>query len=429
VSDKNYKWTVLAILGGAYFFHQADRAIFGVLTPYIQKDLALTSAQIGHISTVLFITIAVATFFAGFLGDRFSRKWIITGSLAFWSLATMCLGFVGAFRIGAVFVSAYAAVVLLRSVATGGGESFYGPAAMSLLAAYHRETRSLAFSIHQAALYFGLMMSGFLASWAFGLFNSWRAVFVLFGGAGLLLALTFVFILKEPPRSETQDLKLQTSNLKPQTLPALRSYFLNPSALLATTGFIAIVCANNAYLTWAPKLFAERFGVAADVAGAHAMFYHHLVAFVAILAGGWLTDRMVKRLPRFRLGFQIVALLLGAPIFLLIGNCGTFAATVALTAAYGLSRGLFEVNTHASVFDVVPPEHRASTVGFMLLLAMFTGAIFSGELVGAIVERGGADAYQTVFALMSAAYAIAAVLMAVSFFFTFRKNRLREAQP
>lgn len=425
MSGKNYKWTVLAILGGAYFFHQADRAIFGVLTPYIQTDLALTSAQIGHISTVLFITIAVATFFAGFLGDRFSRKWIITGSLAFWSLATMCLGFVGAFRIGAVFVSAYAAVVLLRSVATGGGESFYGPAAMSLLASYHRETRSLAFSIHQAALYFGLMMSGFLASWAFGLFNSWRVVFVLFGGAGLLLALAFVFILKEPQDSSTKHKAQSTS----QTLPALKSYFLNPSALLATAGFVAIVCANNAYLTWAPKLFAERFGVAADVAGAHAMFYHHLVAFVAILAGGWLTDRMVKRLPRFRLGFQIVALLLGAPIFLLIGNCGTFAATVALTAAYGLFRGLFEVNTHASVFDVVPPEHRASTVGFMLLLAMFTGAIFSGEIVGAIVERGGADAYPTVFALMAAAYAIAAALMAISFFFTFRRNRLREAQP
>ena len=121
-------------------------------------------------------------------------------------------------------------------------------------------------------------------------------------------------------------------------------------------------------------------------------------------------------------------MLAGAPIFLLIGNCGTFAATVALTAAYGLFRGLFEVNTHASVFDVVPPEHRASTVGFMLLLAMFTGAIFSGEVVGAIVERDGANAYRTVFALMAAAYAIAAALMAISFFFTFRRNRIREAQ-
>jgi len=414
-----YKWSVLGLLGGAYFFHQADRAIFGVLTPYVQRDLGLTSAQIGHVTTVLFITIAVATFFAGFLGDRFSRKRIITGSLIFWSLATMCLGFVGSFRIGALCVSAYAAVMLLRSVATGGGESFYGPAAMSLLAAYHKETRSLAFSIHQAALYFGLMMSGFLASWAFGLFNSWRMVFILFGGAGLLLGFAFVFLLKEPP-APVQSAK------RNDVLLSLREYFLNPSALLATTGFVAIVCANNAYVTWAPKLFAERFGVEAATAGAHAMFYHHLVAFAAILAGGWLTDRFVTRFPRFRLGFQIVALLLGAPVLCLIGTCGTFAATVAMTAVYGLFRGLFEVNTHASVFDVVPPAHRASVVGFMLLLAMFIGALFSGELVGAIVQRGGADACRDIFLLMGGTYVLAAALMSVSFFFTFRKNRISE---
>ena len=110
--ESRYKWWLLLLLGGAYFFHQADRAIFGVLLPYVKKDLALTDFQLGHINTVLFLTIAVATFIAGFLGDRFNRKRIITFSLLFWSFATMGLG----------FASTFAAVILLRSVATGGGE-------------------------------------------------------------------------------------------------------------------------------------------------------------------------------------------------------------------------------------------------------------------------------------------------------------------
>ena len=162
-------------------------------------------------------------------------------------------------------------------------------------------------------------------------------------------------------------------------LDGFKAFFGCPSALLATTGFIAICCVNNTYITWAPKMFHERFGLDGATAGAHAMFYHHLVAFAAILFGGWVTDRLVARYPRFRLGFQIVALLLGAPALLLVGRCGTFAAAMAMTAAYGLFRGLFEVNTHASVFDVVPARHRASVVGFMLLLAMGLGALFSGE--------------------------------------------------
>ena len=171
-------------------------------------------------------------------------------------------------------------------------------------------------------------------------------------------------------------------------------------------------------------MFHERFGLDGATAGAHAMFYHHLVAFGAILAGGWLTDRFVARFPRFRLGFQICALLLGAPALLLIGRCGTFAAAMAMTAAYGLFRGLFEVNTHASVFDVVPARHRASVVGFMLLLAMGLGALFSGELMGWVFSSFGERAYSVAFALMGGTYALAALLMSVSFFFTFRRDRI-----
>ena len=407
-----YRWAVVALLSGAYFFHQADRAIFGVLLPYVQADLSLTDRQLGHINTVLFLTIAVVTFVAGFLGDRFSRKWIITGSLVFWSIATMGLG----------FASSFTAVILLRSVATGGGESFYGPSAMSLLASHHRETRSLAFSIHQAALYAGLMLSGVLALKALGLVGSWHGVFVVFGAAGLLLGIAFIWLLKDGDAGPSGRRAEGAGSL----LDGFKAFFGCPSALLATTGFIAICCVNNTYITWAPKMFHERFGLDGATAGAHAMFYHHLVAFAAILLGGWVTDRLVARYPRFRLGFQIVALLLGAPALLLVGRCGTFAAAMAMTAAYGLFRGLFEVNTHASVFDVVPARHRASVVGFMLLLAMGLGALFSGELMGWVFSSFGDRAYSIAFSLMAATYALAALLMSVSFFFTFRRDRIGE---
>ena len=407
-----YRWAVVALLSGAYFFHQADRAIFGVLLPYVQADLSLTDRQLGHINTVLFLTIAVVTFVAGFLGDRFSRKWIITGSLVFWSIATMGLG----------FASSFTAVILLRSVATGGGESFYGPSAMSLLASHHRETRSLAFSIHQAALYAGLMLSGVLALKALGLVGSWHGVFVVFGAAGLLLGIAFIWLLKDGDAGPSGRRAEGAGSL----LDGFKAFFGCPSALLATTGFIAICCVNNTYITWAPKMFHERFGLDGATAGAHAMFYHHLVAFAAILFGGWVTDRLVARYPRFRLGFQIVALLLGAPALLLVGRCGTFAAAMAMTAAYGLFRGLFEVNTHASVFDVVPARHRASVVGFMLLLAMGLGALFSGELMGWLFSSFGDRAYSIAFSLMAATYALAALMMSVSFFFTFRRDRIGE---
>ncbi|MBR4617542.1 MAG: MFS transporter, partial [Kiritimatiellae bacterium] len=144
---KRYKWIMLALLSCAFFFHQADRVLFGLLTIPIQDELHLTDLQIGWINTSLFCTLAVTTPLAGFLGDRFSRKWIITASLLFWSLMTACTGFVGGI----------CGLIFFRSIATGGGESFYAPSAFALIASHHKDTRSVALSIHQSALYIGLM--------------------------------------------------------------------------------------------------------------------------------------------------------------------------------------------------------------------------------------------------------------------------------
>ena len=162
---KSYKWFLIAMLSFAFFFHQADRALFGLLTIPIQDELNLTGGQMGWINGALFATLAVMTPIAGFCGDRFSRKWLITGSLIFWSITTACMGFVGDFHILGLVIPAFLSVMFFRSIATGGGESFYAPSAYALIAVHHKETRSVALSIHQAALYIGLMTSGALVGW------------------------------------------------------------------------------------------------------------------------------------------------------------------------------------------------------------------------------------------------------------------------
>ena len=69
-------------------------------------------------------------------------------------------------------------------------------------------------------------------------------------------------------------------------------------------------------------------------------------------------------------------------------------------------------------------EFRASVVGFMLLLAFFIGGWFSGDFMGFVLEHSGRDGCARAFAIMAGVYLAAAVLMAVSFFFTFRRDRL-----
>ena len=418
------KWLVLGLLSCAYFFHQADRAIFGVLTPEIQADLGLDDVRLGWINLALSWTIALVTPLAGLVAVRLSRKWIITGSLLFWSVATCLIGAVGnAWSVCGVAVPAFVSLLALRALAVGGGESFYGPAAMALLAAHHRETRSLAFSVHQAALYLGLMASGWIVAKALGFLETWRNVFFAFGVTGFLLGVGFVWLLQDGGH-ETDD----GDAVKPSLREALGAFFGTPSALLATAGFVAIVCANNAYLFWGVKFAVLKFtgsGITMASAKTATMLWHHVFAFAAILVGGVITDRFVKGHPRFRLGFQIVALLCGAPVLVWLGFTASWTAFLVAGSAYGVCRGFFEVNTHASVFDVIAPEFRSFAVGCMLLIAFTVGGVISGWAMGALSRAYGLRGFEIGFAATGIAYALAAVLMSVSFFFTFDRDRRR----
>ena len=412
---KSYKWFLIAMLSCAFFFHQADRALFGLLTIPIQNDLHLTDVQIGWINTTLSWTLAAMTVVAGFLGDRFSRKWIITLSLIAWSLMTTCMGFVGGFA-GALF---------FRSIATGVGESFYAPSAYALIAVHHKETRSVALSIHQAALYVGLMVSGLVVAWMLGFLGTWRNVFIAFGAAGCALGVIFIWALKDGTSHHNPVNLVNPVKNSVVISHSLHAYFCNPSALCATAGFVAIVFVNNAYLFWAPKFAAEKFAVTVGDAGKGVMLWHHLFAFGAILLGGVVTDRFVRRFPRFRLGFQSVALLFGAPMLLWIGIAPSFAALLFAASAYGVFRGFFEVNTHASLFDVIAPEHRSTAVGLLNMIAFFFGGL-SGVAMGTLSQRWGVRGFEIGFGIMATAYALGAALMAFSFFFTFNKNRIVE---
>ena len=449
--NKAYKWFLIAMLSFAFFFHQADRALFGLLTIPIQDELNLTGGQMGWINGALFATLAVMTPIAGFCGDRFSRKWLITGSLIFWSITTACMGFVGDFHVLGLVIPAFLSVMFFRSIATGGGESFYAPSAYALIAVHHKETRSVALSIHQAALYIGLMTSGALVGWIlhalkgsawvakhFGELGFWRPVFIIFGSLGFLLGVGFIFFLREKgddgDKGDGGDKRVdcKAKGEKPPLIEGLKAFFCNPSALLASGGFIAIVIANNVYMSWAPKFVAEKFAAelgdktaAVASAGNGTMLWHHVFAFAAIMAGGFLTDAFVKQFPRFRLLVQGMALFLGAPMLVWFGLAPNLISTWVAVAAYGVFRGLFEVNTHASLFDVVAPKYRSTAVGLMTMLAFFLGAL-APVLMGYLYDAWGLRGFEVGFAIIGGVYAVGGTLMLVSFFFTFNRDRVTE---
>ncbi len=402
-STKNYKWEVLALLWIAFFLNQADRQVFNVVLPLIQEDLQMTDAEMGMIASAFILTLAVCVPFAGIVGDLFSRKWITTITVIFWSLATVLTG----------VATTPIHLVLFRSVATGGGEAFFAPANYALISQYHNKSRSLALSIHQTSLYAGVVLSGFLAAYI-GEIWGWRSSFYVFGAAGVLLGLVMIFRLKD--KKEVIKDELIASEFKKVNFFKIMALMIKrPTFLLLTLAFAGMVFVNIGYLTWMPTFLYEKFDMPLSQAGFAAMFFMHGFAFVGVLLGGRLSDKFVMKNKNIRLLLQIIGMLFGAPFIVLMG-LGTTTSLVFLgLAGFGFFRGLYDANIYASLYDVIEPEYRSTASGIMIMFAFITGAA-SPMLLGILKPTVGLT-NSIAFLSILACFSAICIYIAMKFYF------------
>ena len=410
-----YRWELLVILFLAYFFHQSDRAIYGVVAHSIQDEFQISDNVLYATRTVMFTLMALVVPLAGYVGDRFNKRNLLIGCLFCWSVATICTG----------AVSGVVGMIVFNSIGVSVAEAFYGPAATSLIAAYHKETRSIALSVHQTAVYLSVIFCGGIAGLISHHFG-WRATFYAFGGVSILIGIILLFRLKDPAKVQLSDgsvIETPAAQEKPSVIEFLHMIFGNRSALLLTVGFTAIVFVNNAYLNIVSKFLQEKFGLSEASAGWNGMFWHHVAAFGFIYVGGLLSDKIARRYPTFRPKQQFLAMAIGAPVVACIGVAQSLTAVYALFFLLGVCRGFYECNTHASVFETVPVKYRSTTVGFMIMFAFIIGA-WSAQLVGLLKDRFGVeDGYRYGFMMLGAAWVIGAICVGIAAFGTFAKDR------
>lgn len=353
-TGSKYKWEVLALLWVAYLLNQADRQVFNVVLPLIREDLGLSDVAVGTIATIFNLFYAVLVPIGGFIGDRFSRKWIVTASVLFWSVATMFTGLCNGFLM----------LVVMRSVATGGGEAFFGPANYSLIADYHDRTRAFAMSIHQTAYYIGIIISGYAAG-VVGELWGWRSAFYIFGAIGVLHGIIMALRLRDrkAPATDTNGEKAP----KPRFVEGFRIVFTTPTALILTLCFSGLIFVLTGYLTWMPTYLYERFDMDLAAAGFHSMFYTHLFAFAGILIAGRVSDRIGAKHPAGRMAMQGIGLLVAVPFIVMMGHSATLWVIYLGFAGFGFARAFFDANTYTVLYDVVPERYHSSASGVMIM--------------------------------------------------------------
>jgi predicted MFS family arabinose efflux permease len=366
-----------AALFGVNLLNYIDRQVIFAVFPPLQTELALSDTQLGLLaSAFMWVYLSAAPVF-GVLADRGSRPRLMGLGVALWSAATGLSG----------VVRTYAELLAARAV-VGIGEASYGAIAPALLSDAARPgARGKALAFFSMAIpvgsALGYLLGGLLAQ-QFG----WRAAFLVVGVPGLLLAWG-VGRMAEPPRGGLDAAGGPRGGAaRPRLADYLglcrtRSYVLNCLAMTAMTFVVGGLAA------WIPTYLVRVRGMALTQANLVFGLMTLVSGVGGTLVGGWLGDRLRRRIPAAYLLVSGVGLALSAPC-----AAGVILApdrTAALILIF-MAEVLVFLNTgplNAVIADVSAPAVRASAYAANIFVIHALGDAISPAMVGMLSDRLG----------------------------------------
>lgn len=396
-NSKFYPWIVVALLWVVALLNYLDRQMLSTMQPSMKIDIAeLQSAEnFGMLMAIFLLIYGFMSPVAGYLADRFSRKWLIVASLFVWSLVTYLMG----------HAETFSQLKWLRAL-MGVSEGIYIPAGLSLIADYHSDrTRSLAVGIHMTGLYVGQALGGFGATIASE--YSWQNTFHYFGIAGIAYAVFLIFTLKDVQREKS----VAQENDSLQKNAGLRPLLGNASFWILLLYFAVPSLPGWAVKNWLPTLFSQNLGIPMEEAGPISTITIAFSSLIGVLAGGMLSDKWVQKNIKGRMYISAIGLFLTIPAIMLIGFGHSIPAVVGAAFCFGIGYGMFDANNMPLLTQIVPGNMKARAYGLMNMVGVLFG-YFITQYLGKSTDHGnlGKD-----FAMLSAV--VAGALLLQLFFF------------
>ena len=394
-ASKRYAWFVVALLWGVALLNYMDRQMLSTMRPSMEKAIPeLRSAEnFGYLMAIFLWIYGCMSPVAGWIADRFNRKWVIVASLLVWSAVTSAMGFAHSFH----------QLYVLRAL-MGISEALYLPAGLSLIVDYHSAgTRSLAVGVHMTGIYLGQALGGFGATVA--AFYSWHATFHWFGFIGIAYALLLAVCLREKKAGAGDaggaglgggvdgrvlgDRRPQSAGGVdgPSGGPVLRGLFRTPAFYVILFYFAAASVPGWAVKNWLPTLAAQNLRLDMSMAGPIVTITLSMASLLGVLAGGVVSDKWVARTSRGRIYTSCIGLALTIPSLLLIGLGHSTAGTIAAMFGFGVGLGIADANYMPILCQFVPASSRATGYGLMNTTGVFAGAWITG-LLGRSTQEG-----------------------------------------
>jgi predicted MFS family arabinose efflux permease len=385
--SRPYRYYVLGILVVVYTMNFLDRQILAILKGPIQAELGISNSVMGVMSGITFallystVGIPIASW-----ADRSSRRMIMAWSLGIWSLFTAFCGFAQ---------NIYH--LALARVGVGIGEAGGVAPAYSMVSDYFpKHQRARALSIYSLGIPVG-SAAGILFGGLIAQAISWRAAFIIVGGAGVVLAPIFFATVKDPKRGGW-EVAAPVAKPKPAAFGEVfdlvsrkRSFWL--------LAFGAATCSICGYgvAFWLPSfLMTEYFP--GDLSSTS--WYYAAITFIGgclgIVGGGIVADRLGGKSRGIYALAPALAFLCALPCFLFAVNTSSpWVALPLFIIPTGLNL-LWLGPVLTAIQHLVPGRMRTTASAMFLLINNLLGIAVGYSYFGAVSDmlKGHVDAGQ-----------------------------------
>lgn len=366
----SYRWMILLLATmvqiGVSILQQAPAA----LGPVLIRDLDLSRAQIGLLSSAIWGGMLLAMLPVGLLIDRHGeRRLIVAGGTAMALLVLWATRF-----------DAFVWLLVLFLLASLGAASSAPGGSKAVAAWFPRSRRGSAMGIRQTGVTIGGLAAALLLPPVAVRFG-WEAALGLGAGVALLTVLLFALFYRELPADGDEG---TTADSDPPRVSV--GSIVRDRSFLATTGYAFVL-----------------MGVQGSVASYLALSLHEEVGLSVIVAGAFLAVFQLGGVAG-RIGWGVVSDKIGhrGPVMLLVGlvavgSCLAMASVgkgtaVPLVAALAFLLGLSAMGWNGlyltRLSESVPMHAAATAMGASLTIA-FVGMFLASPLFGLVADLTG----------------------------------------
>jgi MFS transporter, Spinster family, sphingosine-1-phosphate transporter len=365
---KLYPRTALALLTALNLFNYIDRSVLFAVQELIKAEFHRSDAAFGFLSSIFFIFYMCAAPFMGPLAQKFARKPVIIAGALIWSGATLLTAVTDSFE-----------GLLVRHTLVGVGEASFVILSPTLVADMFPENqRGRAMGVFYLAIPVGTAL-GYILGGYLGPSHGWRAPFYVGAAPGVFLAFALLFI-PEPPLGQFDH---------PERAPdrdTLKGLARNPAFLTATFGMAMMTFALGGLQVWMPTFLQRAHGY--SLLGANKLFGLSTAVngLTASLAGGWISDALLRKTRAAHYLVSAVSLGLGIPAMWI----ALYSEGNVMIAGIFIAEFLLLLNTgplNAAIINSVGPHVRAMALAVNIFIFHLLGDVPSASLIGYLSDR------------------------------------------